>query len=53
MNGSAKEQELRYRYGVKVRINPRDDVSGTIEFNYMTVDDFERIMELMLKAGED
>jgi len=48
-----KEEELRYKFGTKVRINPRDDVSGTIELNYMTTEDFERIMDLMLRAGED
>ena len=48
-----KEEELRYKFGTKVRINPRDDVSGTIELNYMTTEDFERIMDLMLRTGED
>jgi ParB family chromosome partitioning protein len=43
-----KEQELRYKFGVKIRINPKDDVSGSIEFNYMTIDDFDRIMDLLL-----
>jgi len=43
-----KEQQLRYKFGVKVRINAKDDVSGSIEFNYVTIDDFDRIMELLL-----
>ena len=45
----SKEEELRHALGVKVRINPKDDTSGTIEFNYLTIDDCERIMDLLLK----
>lgn len=51
----AKEEELRHTLGVKVRINPKDDTSGTIEFNYLTIDDFEKIVDLLLnknKAGK-
>ncbi len=48
---SAKEEELRYALGVKVKIYPKDDVSGSIEFNYLTIDDFERIVSLLLKTN--
>lgn len=50
---TAKEEELRYALGVKVKIYPKDDVSGSIEFNYSTIDDFERIVSLLLKTNDE
>jgi len=50
---TAKEEELRYALGVKVKIYPKDDVSGSIEFNYLSIDDFERIVSLLLKTNND
>lgn len=47
------EKKLRYRYGVKIRINAKDDVQGTIEFTYSTIDDFGRVMDILLQNKED
>lgn len=41
-----KENELRHIFGTQVRINPKNEESGTIEFNFYSKDDFERLIEL-------
>lgn len=47
-----KEDVLRKNLGVKVKINPKDDVSGSIDIMYATADDFERIMEIIVGHNE-
>lgn len=47
-----KEDILRKNLGVKVKINPKDDVSGSIEMIYTTIDDFDRIMEIIIGDHE-
>jgi len=45
-----KTNQLRDIYGTQVKIYPKSKSSGTIELEYYTADDFERIMELLSKA---
>lgn len=40
------ENRLRQSYGTNVKINPKNSESGTIEFEFYSIDDFERIVEI-------
>lgn len=40
------ENNLRRRFGTKVKINAKSSESGTIEFDFYSKDDFERLIEL-------
>jgi ParB family transcriptional regulator, chromosome partitioning protein len=41
-----KADNLRKSFGTQVKINPRTKESGTIEFEFYSADDLERLMEL-------
>jgi len=41
-----KEELIREKLGVKVKINPKDDISGIIELSYLSLDDFEKILSV-------
>lgn len=43
-----KEKALRYKFGTKVRIDPKDEITGSIEIDYTSIDDFERIMGIIM-----
>jgi ParB family chromosome partitioning protein len=47
-----KENIIRRKLSAKVRIIPRDDVSGVIELTYNTIDDFERITRYIVGEKE-
>lgn len=47
-----KTDQLRDIYGTQVKIYPKTKTSGTIELEYYTADDFERIIELLSKAKQ-
>jgi len=46
------ENKLRHTYGTKVRINPKNEESGTIEFEFYTKDDLVRLLDLFHSASE-
>lgn len=41
------EDKLRHIYGTNVKIFPRNATSGTVEFEFYSIDDFERLVELL------
>ncbi len=41
------ENKLREVYATQVRINPKNDDSGLIEFNFYSKDDLERLIEML------
>jgi len=43
---SSFEDDLRQKFATKVNIKPKDENSGTIEINFFSKDEFERIMNL-------
>lgn len=43
---SSFEDELRQKFATKVSIKPKDENSGTIEINFFSKEEFERIMNL-------
>lgn len=45
------EKQLRYKYGTKVKINPKDEVSGTLELDYNSIDDYTRIVNILLNKS--
>jgi len=48
-----KEDLIRQKLGIRVKINPKDDVSGVIEFNYLSIDDFENILAPFLNDQDN
>lgn len=40
------EDELRQKFATKVNIKPKDENSGTIEINFFSKDEFDRLMSL-------
>lgn len=40
------ESRLRHKYGTNVKVHPKNSVSGTIEFEFYSIDDFDRLIEL-------
>jgi ParB family transcriptional regulator, chromosome partitioning protein len=40
------ENQLRHIYGTQVRISPKSEYSGSIEFEFYTIDDFSRLIDL-------
>ena len=48
-----KENIIRRKLSAKVRILPKDDVSGTIELTYNSIDDFDRITQFLIGKNED
>lgn len=40
------EDDLRQKFATKVNIKPKDDNSGTIEINFFSKDEFDRLMSL-------
>ncbi len=46
------EDKLRKAYGTKVKITPKSKESGTIEFEFYSKDDFERLVEIFLETSE-
>jgi len=47
-----KSDLLRKIFGTQVKIFPKSETSGSIEFQFYSADDFERLMELFEKARE-
>ena len=41
-----KANNLRHSFGTQVRITPKTKESGTIEFEFYSADDLERLLEL-------
>jgi len=40
------ERRLRHLYGTQVKINPKDEDSGTIEFEFYSKDDLDRLIDM-------
>ena len=45
------EEKIKNAIGTKVTIKPKDNSKGKIEIEYYTSNEFERIAELLIKAG--
>jgi ParB family chromosome partitioning protein len=45
------EKQLRHAFGTQVKINPKDLNSGTIEFEFYTPDDLDRLLDLFNSAN--
>lgn len=45
------ENRLRHVYGTNVKVHPKTPQSGTIELEFYSIDDFERLTELLEKSG--
>ncbi|MFP4528759.1 MAG: ParB/RepB/Spo0J family partition protein [Candidatus Kapaibacterium sp.] len=43
---------LRHSFGTKVKINPKSKESGTIEFEFYSKDDLERLLEIFAKLDK-
>lgn len=44
-----KEEELRNALGTKISISPKSNGSGKIEIEYYSIDDFDRLMDILTK----
>ncbi|HOM05582.1 MAG TPA: hypothetical protein PLU67_08830, partial [Candidatus Kapabacteria bacterium] len=40
------ENRLRHLFATNVKITPKSQESGTIEFEFYSIDDFERLIEI-------
>lgn len=45
------ESTLRHTFGTQVKINPKTESTGTIEFEFYSIDDFERLLDLLSKIS--
>lgn len=46
-----KANTLRHSFGTQVKINPKNESSGTIEFEFYSTEEFERLIELFDKIN--
>lgn len=49
----AAEDKLKEALGTKVEIKQKNEAEGKIEINYYSIDELERIIELIEKTGKD
>jgi ParB family chromosome partitioning protein len=49
----AAEDKLKEALGTKVEIRKKNETEGKIEINYYSIDELERIIELIEKSGKD
>ncbi len=49
----AAEDKLKEALGTKVEIKKKNETEGKIEINYYSIDELERIIELIEKSGKD
>ena len=47
------ETKLRYVFGTQVRILPKNKESGKIEIDFYSIDDFERIVDIMSTSNSN
>jgi ParB family chromosome partitioning protein len=46
------EDKLRHIFGTQVKITPKSEESGTIELEFYSRDDLERLLEMFALIGE-